>query len=99
MRDVQVAVAGDPEVARGEALGRDSRDLRARTVGEAVTELEMAEEMVRAGDELVDLARRMRDEAVELRDKLLDEKYPDTAPDIFEAMGLDRIPAFPSVLR
>ena len=59
----------------------------------------MAEEMVRAGDELVDLARKMRDEAVVLRDKLLDEKYPDIAPDIFEAMGFPKVPAFPSVLR
>ena len=62
-----------------------------------MSELEMAEEMVRLGDELVDVARKMRDEAVKLRDGLLDEKYPDSGPDIFEVMGFSRVPAFPAV--
>ncbi len=62
-----------------------------------MSELEMAEEMVRLGDELVDVARKMRDEAVKLRDGLLDEKYPDSGPGTFEVMGFSLVPAVPAV--
>ena len=67
-----------------------------------MTDLEMAEQLVLAADQFMELARTMSEEAVALRDRLLDEKYPpegsENEADLFAAMGLDEVPAFP-VLR
>ena len=59
-----------------------------------MTELEMAEALVVVGDELVDTARKMRDEAVALRDHLYDEKYP---VDLDAMLAADGLPPFPKV--
>ena len=60
-----------------------------------MTDLEVAEQMVDVADALLELALKMKAEAVSLRDALEAAKYP--GPDIFEAMGFPKVPAFPAL--